>query len=92
MRSCTGRDVISSLYHSGEETEYVRVAFFGGGKARDVWNMTVLGDDFSGLEYCFEIDGKVFADPYGRQFTDGRSREICRCRPSHENAGCYRGF
>ena len=56
------------LYHSGEETEYVRLHFSEEAKRGDVWNMTVLGDDFSGLEYCFEIDGKVFADPYGRQF------------------------
>lgn len=36
----------------------------------DVWSMTVLGKSFAGLEYCFEIDGKPFSDPYGRCFTE----------------------
>lgn len=56
------------LYHSGEETEYARLHFPQEAKRGDVWNMTVLGD-FSGLEYCFELDGKLLADPYGKQFT-----------------------
>ena len=56
------------LYRSGDETEYARLHFPQEGKRGDVWNMTVLGD-FSGLEYCFELDGKLLADPYGKQFT-----------------------
>ncbi len=35
----------------------------------DVWSMTILGEDFNDLEYCFEIDGKLFSDPYGKRFT-----------------------
>ena len=66
------------LYHSGEETEYVRLHFSEEAKRGDVWNMTVLGDDFSGLEYCFEIDGKVLPTLTGDSLRDGRSGEICR--------------
>ena len=35
------------LYHSGEETEYVRLHFSEEAKRGDVWNMTVLGDRLS---------------------------------------------
>lgn len=35
----------------------------------DVWTLDIQGKNFGGLEYCFEIDGRPFSDPYGRQFT-----------------------
>lgn len=57
------------LYRKGETEEAWRLHFPVEDKRGDVWCMTVLGDDFSGLEYCFEVDGKRLADPYGRQFT-----------------------
>lgn len=35
----------------------------------DVWSMDLMGDDFSDLEYCLEVDGKEVPDSYGREFT-----------------------
>ncbi|WP_349672422.1 alpha-amylase [Lacrimispora sp.] len=39
-------------------------------KRGEVFSVTILGDDFTGISYCYEIDGKRFSDPYGRAFTD----------------------
>ena len=35
--------------------------------------MDIIGEDFSGLEYTLELDGKEVPDPYGRVYT-GRDR------------------
>lgn len=39
-------------------------------KRGEVFSATILGDDFTGIYYCYEIDGRLFSDPYGRAFTD----------------------
>lgn len=33
-----------------------------------VFSLTILGDEFNGISYCYEVDGKRFADPYGKAF------------------------
>lgn len=57
------------LYRQGEAGPFSRLEFSGEDRVGDVWNMTVSGKDFSDVEYCFEMDGKLCADPYGRMFT-----------------------
>lgn len=37
-------------------------------KRGEVFSMTILGDDFTGISYCYETHGKRFSDPYGRAF------------------------
>lgn len=61
------------FFNIGEEEPFQSLPFPVEFRMGDVWTMTVLGDDFTNLEYCFEIDGKLFADPYGRVF---RGREV----------------
>lgn len=36
----------------------------------DVWTMDLEGEDFEGLLYCLESDGKPLTDVYGRAFSD----------------------
>ncbi len=50
------------------DAEPVRVAFPEEGRIGNVWEMTLLGDDFDRWSYAFEADGKRFSDPYGRRF------------------------
>ncbi len=57
------------FFRAGGEDPVMTLSFPEESRRGDVWSMTVLGEDFSGLEYCFEIDGRLFADPYGRRFT-----------------------
>lgn len=61
------------IYKAGEETPVQTLSFPAEARKGDVWSMTILGEDFENLEYCFEIDGKLFSDPYGTRFT---GREI----------------
>lgn len=61
------------FYLPGGEEPVMSFEFPQKDKRGDVWSMTLLGDDFTGLEYCYEIDGKRFADPYGRSFTGRES-------------------
>lgn len=61
------------LFQMGETEPKAVLPFPEDSRRGDVWDMTVLGEDFSALEYCFQMDGKMFADPYGRQF---RGREV----------------
>lgn len=72
------------LFKNGEEA--FALEFPEKDRKGDVWSMTVLGKNFTGLEYCFEIDGKMFSDPYGRRFAGLRAwgaldgaRRVYRC-------------
>ncbi|HCD42427.1 MAG TPA: alpha-amylase, partial [Lachnoclostridium sp.] len=57
------------IFKAGEETPVHTLSFPAESRKGDVWSMTILGEDFENLEYCFEIDGKLFSDPYGKRFT-----------------------
>lgn len=58
------------LFFVSDESEPIQTLEFPAAFRRgDVWSMTVLGEDFSNLQYCFKADGKMFADPYGRRIT-----------------------
>uniref|UniRef100_UPI0006D05594 alpha amylase C-terminal domain-containing protein n=1 Tax=Clostridium sp. NkU-1 TaxID=1095009 RepID=UPI0006D05594 len=57
------------IFKAGEETPVQTISFPAELRKGDVWSMTVLGEDFNNLEYCYEIDGKLFSDPYGKRFT-----------------------
>lgn len=57
------------IYRTGDETPVQTLSFPAESRKGDVWNITILGEDFNNLEYCFEIDGKLFSDPYGTRFT-----------------------
>ncbi len=57
------------LFKRGGEKPVQALSFPKEYRKGDVWSMALLGEEFDGLEYCFEIDGSLFADPYGRRFT-----------------------
>ncbi|WP_077612697.1 alpha amylase C-terminal domain-containing protein [Clostridium sp. Marseille-P2415] len=57
------------FFKAGGEEPVRTLSFPVESRRGDVWSMTVPGDDFADLEYCFEIDGRPFSDPYGRSFT-----------------------
>ena len=61
------------LFGKGKSEPAAALAFPVEDRHGDVWEMTVIGNDFTDMEYCYEIDGKPFADPYGRAFS---GREI----------------
>lgn len=64
-----GEDCRVLFFRAGEEEPVQTLSFPLESRRGDVWSMTILGEDFSNLEYCFEAEGKLFADPYGRRFT-----------------------
>ena len=64
-----GEDCRVHIFKAGAEEPVQTLSFPSELRKGDVWNMTILGEDFDGLEYCFEIDGKLFSDPYGKRFT-----------------------
>lgn len=57
------------LYRCNEAEPQQVLPFSEEQRMGDVWNMTVLGSDFTDLEYCYEADGIRFSDPYGRMFS-----------------------
>ncbi|HJC48337.1 MAG TPA: alpha-amylase [Candidatus Lachnoclostridium pullistercoris] len=61
------------LYRAGREKPVQKIFFREEDKTGDVWNMTLTGGDFQGLEYAYEADGTLQADPYGLSF-DGRDK------------------
>ena len=63
-----GEKVSLLLFKEGEKEPICSLPFPQETKRGNVYSMTVLGTDFSGLSYCFEMDGKRFSDPYGKQF------------------------
>lgn len=70
--AAAGEECRVLFYREGGEEPFFALSFPRENRKGDVWSMTVLGNSFTGLEYCFEIDGKPFPDPYGRCFTGDR--------------------
>ena len=70
--AAAGEECRVLFYRTGGEEAVLTLSFPRENRRGDVWSMTVLGKSFVGLEYCFEIDGKPFSDPYGKCFTGGR--------------------
>lgn len=60
------------LFLDGRKKPCGRLEFPDSDRIGDVWNMTVEGD-FTGIEYCYEADGKILEDIYGK---DIRGREV----------------
>ena len=60
------------LFSEGRKKPCARLEFPSADRIGDVWNVTIMGD-FTGIEYCYESDGILSADPYGKVF---RGREI----------------
>lgn len=56
------------LYRPGESQPAARIDFPPDQKTGDVWQLSAEGD-FAGLEYLYEADGALEADPYGRRFS-----------------------
>ncbi|MDO4328835.1 MAG: alpha-amylase [Lachnospiraceae bacterium] len=56
------------LYQAGGKAPVKQIPFPEENRVGDVWSMTVTGD-FRGMEYCFELDGKMTEDPFGKHFT-----------------------
>ncbi len=56
------------LFEKGEEAPWQKFAMDEKAKIGDVWNLTLESDGVFpvNLEYCFELDGELVADPYGR--------------------------
>ena len=61
------------LFRKGKEKPFKTIPFPASQRQGNVWEMTLEGDSFDEVEYCYESDGKLFADPYGRAFT-GREK------------------
>ncbi|MDO5417857.1 MAG: alpha-amylase [Lachnospiraceae bacterium] len=59
------------LYRKGGQEEAGRFHFSEEERVGDVWNLTVLAEeaDFREIEYCYEMDGVLTEDPFGRHFT-----------------------
>lgn len=56
------------LFSRGRKKPDTRLWFPQENRIGDVWNMTVSGD-FTGMEYCYEMDGTLKEDPYGKVFS-----------------------
>ena len=63
-----GEECSLVLYQAGRKAPVQKILFPKEGRVGDVWSMTVNGD-FQGIEYCFEIDGQLTEDPFGRHFS-----------------------
>lgn len=64
-----GEKISLLLYHKGEEKPFQVVCIPETSRMGDVFHITLLGEDFSFIEYCYEVDGVLEADPYARMFT-----------------------
>lgn len=74
IRMAAAGNACALLLFRGEgEEPFCRIEFQEEQRLGDVFQMTVRGSGFQGLQYCFEVDGKRFPDPYGRQFTGGEN-------------------
>lgn len=56
------------LFREGKTAPAGRFPFRPEDRTGDVWNMTLSGSDFRGVEYAYEADGKLEADRYGLSF------------------------
>ncbi len=72
---CIAKDCreCSLVIYEGGKKEGRRFPFPKEQRIGNVWSMDIIGEDFSGLEYTLELDGKEVPDPYGRVYT-GRDR------------------
>ncbi|WP_347559723.1 hypothetical protein [Clostridium sp. AM58-1XD] len=61
------------LFQKGKEKPFQKLPFPAEQRMGNVWSMTVAGDSFTNVEYCYEAGGKLFPDPYGTSFT-GREK------------------
>lgn len=62
------------LFYEGSKEEPSAVLDFPEeSRMGEVYCMTILGEDFSDVLYCFESEGERFSDPYGRAF---KGREV----------------
>lgn len=63
-----GKSCSLVLFERGKEEPWQKVAMDEKKKIGDVWNLTLESDGVfpMNLEYCFELDGELKADPYGR--------------------------
>lgn len=57
------------LYEAGKKEPAQVIDFPESGKTGDVWTMTVTGENLKKYEYCFEVDGELVPDAFGRAFT-----------------------
>lgn len=57
------------LFRQGEEKACEKIEFKDEERTGDVWSMTLCGRQLDDLEYCFEVDGDLMADPYGKSFS-----------------------
>ena len=53
------------LFKAGKEQPFQKISFRKEDRVGDVWNMTLMGTDFRGLEYAYEADGGLTADGCG---------------------------
>lgn len=75
IRICTiasGSACSLILYEAGKKRGK-RIPFPAAGHTGGFWSMELMGEDFSGYEYTFEVDGIEYPDPFGRIYT-GRER------------------
>ena len=56
------------LFKAGKEQPFQKISFRKEDRVGDVWNMTLMGTDFRGLEYAYEADGELMADGCGTAF------------------------
>lgn len=56
------------LYLAGRKNSVKTIAFSPDDRTGDVWNLTIRGE-FKGIEYAYEMDGILTADPYGKHIT-----------------------
>lgn len=63
-----GRTCSLVLFLKGEKEPWQKFAMEEKDRNGDVWNLTLETEGVfpSNLEYCFEMDGEMAADPYGR--------------------------
>ena len=61
------------LYREGKTAPVQKISFREEDKTGDVWNMTLTGGDFSGLEYAYEGGRKAAAGPL-RRLLPGREK------------------
>lgn len=61
------------LFKKGREERLSTIPFPSRLKFGNLWRMTVLGENFSELEYCFEVDGQMQPDAFGKMYTGRES-------------------
>lgn len=65
-----GIDCFLVLFQKDTKIPFLKIQFPEVLRMGDVFRMTIKGQGFEFLFYCFEIDGKLFTDPFGKNFID----------------------